>query len=205
MAHTAQVIKQQEDSQDIDDNDEPDRTVEFRVSPHVTTGVAPSEVCMLRRVRDTLPQVTEAPRIYDRVAVRLRHHQVQNERVSHRRQACPRNLRVGDMVLVKNRCPGETMSPSAATMHPLMDDEDSDQMLPPAESTVLESRWSTKDLSVSPKTPLMPECAAGDNDVLPSSSNHDTMTGIQERDGGARYDLRPQPAAPVRLQDYVCK
>ncbi|KAJ1106071.1 hypothetical protein NDU88_003474 [Pleurodeles waltl] len=65
MTRTAQVIQQQEDLQDMDDDDEPDGTVEYWVTPHVTTDIAPSEVCMLRGMKDTLPQVTESPRFYD--------------------------------------------------------------------------------------------------------------------------------------------
>ncbi|KAJ1213310.1 hypothetical protein NDU88_000948 [Pleurodeles waltl] len=171
---------------------------EYRVTPHVTTGVAPSEVYMFHCVRNTLPQVTEASRIYDRVAGRLRHCQVQNERVSHRRRARVRNLRVGDMELVKNRCPGVTRPPP-------LEEEDSEQMLTPAESAGLESRWSPKEVSVSPETQSIPECGAGDDGVVPHFSNPGTMTAIRQREGGARYDLRPRPAAPVRLQDYVCK
>ncbi|KAJ1218148.1 hypothetical protein NDU88_005731 [Pleurodeles waltl] len=90
-------------------------------------------------------------------------------------------------------------------MHPLIDDEDSDQMEHPAESTMSKFRGPIQDSSVASETPLSPECAEGESCVFPSSSVCDTMIGIQERQGGARYDLRPRPAAPVRLQDYVGK
>ncbi|KAJ1198807.1 hypothetical protein NDU88_002646 [Pleurodeles waltl] len=79
---------------------------EYRLTPHSTTGVSPSSICIQREVRDTIPHVEITTMKQKQVETKLRNRHIHNERISRKRGARMRNLKVGDVVLVKNRHPG---------------------------------------------------------------------------------------------------
>ncbi|KAJ1130706.1 hypothetical protein NDU88_009056 [Pleurodeles waltl] len=79
---------------------------EYRLTPHSTTGVSPSSICIQREVRDTIPHVGNTTMKQKQVETLLRNRYTHNERISRKRRARMRHLKAGDVVLVKNRHPG---------------------------------------------------------------------------------------------------
>ena len=79
---------------------------DYRLTPHSTTGVPPSVLCIGRRVANTLPHHPngEIPRPTSTDAGERR--RMRNDQVSQRRRAKKQTFRPGELVLVKDRHPG---------------------------------------------------------------------------------------------------
>ncbi|KAJ1194928.1 hypothetical protein NDU88_004213 [Pleurodeles waltl] len=145
--------------------------------PH--QGTVPSEVCRLKGVRDTLPQVNTLIGFHDQVAGRLQNRQVQNDRMSQKRRAL-------------------------SCVPPLLLNERMDQNFPAQEGPSSESLMLPHD-ETEPSGGVSHGSVAGAEDSVTRKFIDDpSPTDIVKRRGGDRYTLRPRLSAPVRLQDYVC-
>ena len=79
---------------------------EYRLTPHSTTGIAPSFLCLGRRVGDVIPHHPSweaAPLPPNREGTRRAQ---TNERTSQHGKARPSPLKEGDQVLIRDRHPG---------------------------------------------------------------------------------------------------
>ena len=79
---------------------------DYRLTPHSTTGVSPSAICISRKVRDIIPHHArwedQPPPMTTHPEIR----ETRNRRASQQRRARTPTIRVGDAVLVRDRHPG---------------------------------------------------------------------------------------------------
>ena len=80
----------------------------YRLTPHATTGVSPSQLMFGRHVRSHLDLVR--PNIEERVRLRQEH-----QKLSHDQHAKRREFEVGDMVYARNFAPGDKWLPGKVT------------------------------------------------------------------------------------------
>ncbi len=78
----------------------------YRATPHTTTGFPPAKLLFNRRIKTKLPQVIVGAETEDDLVVRKKDQQAKQkmkENADVRRLAKPHTLQVGDMVLLKQR------------------------------------------------------------------------------------------------------
>ena len=78
---------------------------EYSLTPHSTTGIAPSYACFKRRVGDVIPHHPTCEEAQLPHSLTDARRTKQNERTSQSRRAKPKSLAVGDL-LVRDRHPG---------------------------------------------------------------------------------------------------
>ena len=83
-----------------------DFLADYRLTPHSTTGVPPSAICIGRRVEDIIPHHPqwEEQQVHPVAPLEIR--QARNNQTSQRRRAKESTLKIGDTVLVRDRHPG---------------------------------------------------------------------------------------------------
>ena len=82
----------------------------YRATPHSTTGVAPATLLLGRVMKVKIPDMSSPPSDNQLRTHTWAKKEKMNTRISAQRHARPRNLQVGDFVLVKEQNTGKTTS-----------------------------------------------------------------------------------------------
>ncbi|KAJ1164537.1 hypothetical protein NDU88_004974 [Pleurodeles waltl] len=205
----------------------------YRLTPHSTTGVSPSSICIQREVRDTIPHVGNTTMKQKQVETKLRNRHIHNERISRKRRARMRHLKAGNVVLVKNRHPDGkfktpfepelwTVARVKGTLETAMrKDETVTRNISwfklyhgkPLESerTEVNSGLSSFDEGGLLNGPFQASGELDERDTtslkVPERSEEritaEVPSAIIRRGGMDSYSLRPCISAPEKLKDYV--
>ncbi|KAJ1201065.1 hypothetical protein NDU88_004881, partial [Pleurodeles waltl] len=189
---------------------------EYRLTPHATTRIAPSALCMNRPVGDTILQCDVPPTLQEQANERLHQRESDNDRVSQRRRAKFAPLQVGDQVLFQNRHLGRKfrlpfqMTPwtvvrrKGTLVTAQKSGESETSLLGTSDQDVHTSCGGCVENQESPHG-TTPEGRKGHD--LAETWEHGTVqehvVSTPPRGGSERYNLHPRLLPSSKLQDFL--